>query len=81
MLEFRTKLTEGGRVVIPALYRKQLQLEPGEELIIRLEDDELHLMSLKHSLKKAQALVQGYAKNTSLVTLLKEMRKKDASHE
>lgn len=81
MLEFRTKMGEDGRIVIPAAYRKQLDLKPGEELIMRLEHDELHLTSFKRSLKKAQQLVQKYAKNKSLQKILKEMRKEDAANE
>lgn len=81
MSEFRTCMGEDGRVVIPAAYRKQLHLTPGEELIIRLDNNELHLISLKHSIKKAQKLVQKYTKNKSLQKLLKEMRTKDAANE
>lgn len=81
MSEFRTRIGEDGRVVIPAAYRKELHLEPGEELIIRLDDDELRLISLRHSLKKAQKLVQKYAKNKSLQKLLKDMRAKDFTDE
>lgn len=81
MLEFRTKMSEDGRIVIPATYRRQLHLKSGEELIMRLEDDELHLISLKNSLKKAQQLVQKYAKNKSLQKILKTMRKEDAADE
>ena len=79
MLEFRTRLGEDGRIVIPAICRKELELKSGEELIVRLEDDELHLISLKHSLKKAQALTRKYAKNKSLVNILKKMRAEDTS--
>jgi AbrB family looped-hinge helix DNA binding protein len=77
MLEFRTKLESNGRVIIPAACRRQLHLEQGEELIMRIEDNELHLISLKHALKKAQSLTRKYAKKQSLVGLLKKMRKED----
>jgi AbrB family looped-hinge helix DNA binding protein len=79
MLEFRTKLESNGRVIIPAACRRQLQLEQGEELIVRVENDELHLISLKHALKHAQALTRKYAKKQSLVAMLKKMRKEDES--
>ena len=81
MNEFRAKIGEDGRVLIPIFCRRQLKLNPGEEIIIKLDKDELHLFSLKQSLKNAQAIVQGYAKNQSLVKKLRQMRKKDLSHE
>ena len=43
-----------GRVVIPALLRRQLGFEPGDKLIVRLEDDRLILEkpeTIKHRLK------------------------------
>lgn len=81
MSEFRARLREDGRIVIPAVYRKQLHLEPGEELIIRVEDDELRLTSLKNSLKKAQKTIQLHARNKSLQKILKKMRTEDAKNE
>ncbi len=82
MSEYRTRLGEDGRVVIPASCRRQLHLKAGEELVIRMDDEELHVYSLKHSLKKAQELVRKYnKKNKSLLTILKTMRQKDAQDE
>ena len=77
MNEYRTKIGEGGRIVIPASCRRHLQLKLGEELIIRIDNGELHLFSVKQSLKKAQALVQKHAKNQNLVAKLKSMRQQD----
>ncbi len=81
MHEYRAKLGEDGRIVIPAECRRKLHLQPGEELIIHIEKEELHLYSLKHSLKKAQETVQKYAKGQSLVAKLKDMRNKDNKNE
>lgn len=81
MEEFRTKVAEDGRIVIPARCPKKLGLEPGEEIIISITDNELRLLSLKHSLKKAQMLVRQHAKNRSLVKELKLMREEDQRNE
>ncbi|NNM59013.1 MAG: AbrB/MazE/SpoVT family DNA-binding domain-containing protein [Legionellales bacterium] len=81
MNECRVKLQENGRIIIPANYRKQLHFEPGEELVLRIEENGLHLYSLKQSLRKAQSVVQHYAKNKSLVAELQRMRKEDAEHD
>lgn len=77
MREFRTKMGEDGRVVIPAPCRKMLALLPGEELVIRVENNALCLQSLKQALKKAQTVVQGYAKKRSLVQDLLQLREKE----
>lgn len=81
MVEYRTKMGEDGRIVIPSDCRRQLHLQPGEELIIHIDNNELHVYSLKHSLKKAQEAVKKYAKGSSLVEKLKEMRKKENNNE
>lgn len=46
---------------------------------MRVEKNEPYPFNLKQALKKAQALTQKYAKNQSLVALLKKMRKKEMS--
>lgn len=81
MREFRTKINENGRIVIPALCRRQLHLKPGENLIIRIDNDEMRIYSAKHSLEKAQKLIQKHAKDKNLVKELKLMRRKDFQHE
>ncbi len=81
MQEYRTKLGEDGRIVIPADCRRILHLQPGEELIIHINDEELHLYSLRQSIKKAQETVRKYSKGKSLIEKLKEMRKKDNKNE
>jgi AbrB family looped-hinge helix DNA binding protein len=81
MNELRTKMTENGRIVIPAAFRKQLHFQPGEELIIRIDNDELRVFSIKHSLEKARALVSKHTKNKSLVQKLKALRKEDLENE
>jgi len=81
MREFKTKLGEDGRVVIPAGCRKALKLLPGAELVIFIDEDHLHLYTKKTALKAAQARVTAKTKQKSLVKALKEMRNKDASND
>jgi AbrB family looped-hinge helix DNA binding protein len=80
MNEFRTRLSENGRIIIPASCRRQLHLKPGQELIVTVEEDGLHIFSLQHSLKKAQQKVRTKAKNQSLVKKLLKMRREDSRH-
>jgi len=60
MLQMRTKLTEGGRIVIPAEYRQALGLKVGDELILRLEDGEVRILTPLQAIRRAQELVSRY---------------------
>ena len=56
-----------------------MHLGPDEELVLRIEKNELPIMSLKKSLHKAQALVQRFAKEISLVEILFTLRRENNS--
>lgn len=82
MYEYKVRIGENGRVLIPAALRSQLHFEPGDELIMRIEDEELRLISMKNAIKKAQALVSKYVpRHRSLVAALKTARKAEAKNE
>jgi len=49
-------------VVIPASFRKRLGIRPGDEVILRIEDDELRISTLKRNIERAQKLVRKYIK-------------------
>ncbi len=57
MTQVRTKIGEGGRIVIPAEYRQALGLQVGDEVILRLEGRELRIFTLNQAIKRAQELV------------------------
>lgn len=59
MKEFIATLGDNGRLIIPAFIRKNLELKAGDQLIIRLLDDNsISIHSPKHSLRKLQNLVR-----------------------
>ena len=60
MTQVRTKLTEGGRIVIPAEYRQALGLQIGDEVILRLEDGEVRIFTPEQAIKYAQELLRPY---------------------
>ena len=60
MSEFKTKLGRGGRIVIPAEYRQALNLQVGDDVILRLKDGEIRLFTPDQALQQAQALVRRY---------------------
>ena len=58
MYEYRVKVGEAGRLVIPAACRNAMGLQPGDEVIVQLRAGELRLFQQKKALKKIRALVK-----------------------
>ena len=80
--ETRTRINENGRVVIPASYRKALGIKAGDEVILRMEDDELRITTMKRRIERAQRLVRKYVKaGTPLVDELIAERREAAKRE
>ncbi|MDX1948879.1 MAG: hypothetical protein SFT90_00060 [Rickettsiales bacterium] len=61
--EFRIKISDGGRLVIPSLYRKMLDIKSGDELIASIQDGELRFFKQKEALKKIREKVKRKVKN------------------
>lgn len=80
--ETKVKISGGGRVVIPVEYRKALGVEEGDELILRIDQGELRLLTRKQAISKAQAVVRQYAhKNRSLADELIAERREEYENE
>jgi AbrB family looped-hinge helix DNA binding protein len=60
--EARLKVNENGRVVIPADFRKALGIRAGDEVILRFEDDELRITTMKKRIERAQRRARRYLK-------------------
>jgi AbrB family looped-hinge helix DNA binding protein len=77
--ETRQRVNENGRVVIPASFRKALGINIGDEVVLRMEDDELRITTLKRRVERAQRLVRKHVKRgTSLVEELIAERREAA---
>ena len=80
--EVRLRVNENGRVVIPAAFRRALGINAGDEVVLRMEDDELRITTLKRRLERAQRLVRKHVKpGTSLVDELIAERREVAKDE
>lgn len=77
MVKVMTKLGEGGRLVIPADYRKALGVDTGDELVLILEENSLRVLTPKEGIRRAQALVRSYIPEGHLLSdeLIEERRK------
>jgi AbrB family looped-hinge helix DNA binding protein len=80
--ETRMRINENGRVVIPASYRKALGIKAGDEVILRMEDDELRITTMKRRLERARRRIRQYVKpGVSLADELIAERREAAKRE
>ena len=77
MIEQNVIVSENGRIIIPAIFRKELNIKSGDELILRLSpDNEIIIHSTRQSLQKLQDFAVKKNK-TNLVDVLIDMRRKE----
>lgn len=60
MSEYKIKVAEGGRIVIPAECRKALEIEVGDEVIMVLKEGELRICTPSQAVKRAQSRIRQY---------------------
>lgn len=79
---YKLKLSQGGRLVIPAEYRKAIGLNIGDDIMLRVEDGEIRLTALQQSIQQAQAAIRRHVdKDRSLVDELIAERKEQSRSE
>ncbi len=82
MREFKSKMGQSGRVVIPGEYRRRLGLRSRDEIIMHLDDEGLHLYTPAQAVARAQALVRRYVpEGRSLSDELISERREEAVRE
>jgi AbrB family looped-hinge helix DNA binding protein len=80
--ETRLRVNENGRVVIPAAFRKALGIEVGDEVVLRIQDDELRITTQQHRIQRAQRRARKYLKpGTSMVDEFLAERREAARNE
>ena len=80
--QIRAKVGEGGRIIIPAEYRKALGMQAGTSIVIRLEDGELRIFTVREGIRRAQELVRQFVpEGVSLVDALIAERRAEAARE
>ena len=81
-LQTRTRMTEKGRVVIPAEIRKALGMEAGGTLDMRVEDGELRISTLRARIRRVQERARKIIPpGVSLSEELSAERREAAKHE
>jgi AbrB family looped-hinge helix DNA binding protein len=65
--EARARVNQNGRVVIPASFRRALQIKLGDTVVLRLDKDEMRITTLRKRLAETQEFLKKYAKPGSSV--------------
>ncbi len=66
--ETRIRVSQNGRVVIPASFRKALGINIGDEVVLRLQEDELRITTQQRRIERAQHRARQHVRpGTSLV--------------
>jgi AbrB family looped-hinge helix DNA binding protein len=82
MASRHVRIAAGGRVVIPAEFRKALGVEIGDDMVMELTDGELRLRSFDAALKRVQEIVRKYVPaGVSLADELIRERREEAARE
>jgi AbrB family looped-hinge helix DNA binding protein len=80
--EIRLKLSENGRVVIPAQVRKALGVEAGDEIILQRDHDAFRITTQQQRIAAARKNIRRYIKpGTRLVDELIAERREAAKRE
>lgn len=80
--ETRLRVSQNGRIVIPASFREALGIAAGDEVVLRLQDDELRITTQQRRIERARQRARRYLKpGTSLVHELMAERREAAKRE
>jgi AbrB family looped-hinge helix DNA binding protein len=64
----KRKISAGGRIVIPAHFRRALGIYHGDQVVLRMEDGEVHISSCAQARRRAREYVRSLVpEGTSLV--------------
>jgi antitoxin PrlF len=64
----RTRIEGKGRVVIPAAFRTALGLKVGDEIDLRIEDNEIRISTLKSRLERSRQRLRKFVKPGRLLS-------------
>lgn len=78
----KARVTEGGRVVIPAQMRKALGIEVGQDVNFSLEENSVKISTPRQALEHLRELVRGSVpEGVSIVDELIADRRREAADE
>lgn len=76
------KIIDGGKLIIPAAFRRALGIDTGDTVVVELGEDGLHVRSLSSAVRVAQGIVREFVPDdVSLADELIAERRIEAEHE
>lgn len=79
---YLTNVAEGGRIVIPAGFRKALGIRPGDKVVVQLDKDEVRVYTRAEALRRLQEKVtRAVPRGVSLAQQLIEDRRRESAGE
>jgi AbrB family looped-hinge helix DNA binding protein len=76
----KSYIDKSGRILIPYLFRKSLDLKPGEEVILYQEGGELKIKTHKDALNRVRQVIKSHNReNLDLVALLLQNRREEST--
>ena len=57
----RGKIVSGGRLIVPAEFRRLMGLSDGDTVVMEIKGDELHVRPLRAALRRVQERLKSYA--------------------
>jgi len=67
MAAAKGKIVEGGRVILPASFRKSLGLAKGDTVLMELHGEEVRLRPARSALRRLQEKMRDYAPQSGSV--------------
>lgn len=68
MSAVKGKMVEGGRIIVPASFRKSMGLSKGDTVLMELHGDELRVRPARSALRRIQAKYRSLAPSEGLVS-------------
>jgi AbrB family looped-hinge helix DNA binding protein len=82
MTEYRVKIAENGRMVLPASVREALGIRKGGDVVLTLDERGVTLRSLDQTIRDVQRLAKKYfPRGKSVVDEFLAERRAEAEHE
>ncbi len=76
------KVVEGGRLIVPAAFRKEMGIAKGDTVIMEMHGDELRVRPAKSALKRLREKLRASAQTgVSMVDELIAERRRDSADE
>jgi AbrB family transcriptional regulator (stage V sporulation protein T) len=83
MSTIRARVDKAGRLLIPAKLRREMDLSPGDPVILEASEGALRVRAYRKAIEDAQAIIRRYIPDPdrSLVDELIEERRNEAARE